>query len=122
MTSRRIASAVFFLVRLRLVLGRSQTADRGVGFHKLATQLLEFAELRHLALGLANGRRSGQGFGGGFAIDFIGESEMGAMSGLPGLMAATAWLATPTRGVRDATGAQVAKLSDLLSYHLTPLC
>ena len=43
------------------------------------------------------------------------------MRGLPGLMAATAELATPTRSAGDATGAKVAELRDLLSYHITPL-
>jgi hypothetical protein len=36
-------------------------------------------------------------------------------------MAATAELTTPARGAGDATGAKVAKLRDLLSYHITPL-
>ena len=62
--------------------------DRRVGFHKLPTQLLEFAELRHFSLGLVGGRRSGQGFGDDFATDLIGESEIGAMRWLSGLMTA----------------------------------
>jgi len=46
---------------------------------------------------------------------------MGAMCWLPGLMTATVWLATPTRGAGDTTGAKVAKLRDPLSYRLAAL-
>jgi len=106
-------------VRKQLIRGGPPTADLGVGTHKVPADLLEFAELRHFALGFADGRRRGQGLGDGFALDFIGETEMGAMTGLSRSMAATTGLATPTRGTGDATGAKVAELGDL-SHHRLP--
>jgi hypothetical protein len=85
------------------------------------TELLEFAELRHFLLGFANGRRRGQGLRDGFALDLIGEPEIGAVSWLTGSMAATTRLTTPARGAGDATGAKVAELSDSFNNDLTLL-
>jgi hypothetical protein len=85
------------------------------------TELLEFAELRHFLLGFADRRRRGQGLRDSFAIDLIGEPEIGAVTWLTRSMAATTWFTTPTRGAADATGTKVAELSDSSSKALTLL-
>jgi len=51
----------------------------------------------------------------------MGESEMGAVTRLTGLMAVTLWLTASTRGGGDAAGAQVAELCNALSNPLTSL-
>jgi hypothetical protein len=66
-------------------------------------------------------RQSRQGFGDRFAIDFIGEPEIGAMTRLARLMAATARLTTPARGAGNTTRTKVAELRDLLRNHFTLL-
>jgi hypothetical protein len=54
-TAWRMASAFLFLVRLRLIFGRPQLADLGVGLDQLTSESLELAELGHFALGLVYG-------------------------------------------------------------------
>jgi hypothetical protein len=73
------------------------------------------AELRYFSLRLAGRGGSGQRLGEGFAGNLIGEPEIRAVARLAGSMAATAGLATPTRGVRNGTRSKIAELSDLLS-------
>ena len=119
--SCRIASTVFFQLRFCPLIERPQTADLRVGSQKLASELLEFPELFHFSLGFLDRRRGGQRFRDGLPIDLIGEPEIGAVTGLTGLMAVTLWLTAATRGARNAAGAKVAELCDALSNHFTSL-
>jgi hypothetical protein len=111
--SCRIASAVFFLLRLGFVLDGPQPADRSAGFHKFAAELLESAELGHLTLGLTDRRPRRQGLRDRFAVDLVGEPEIGTVSWLAGAMAVATGLATATGGAGNGAGAKVAQLSDL---------
>jgi hypothetical protein len=96
-------------------------ADLGVGFDKFTAELLKIAELRHFSLRLAGRGHRRQRLGEGFAVNFMGEPEMGAVARLAGPMAATVWLAAPTRGVGDGTRAQITELSELLSDRVSTL-
>jgi hypothetical protein len=120
-TSWWIVSVVFCLFCLRFPLSRPRPADLGVGLDELATELLEFAELRHFPLGLVDRGGSRQGLGDRFTVHFIGEPEIGTVAGLSGLMASTIRLATAARGARNGTGTKVAELRNLLSDCLPTL-
>jgi hypothetical protein len=78
-------------------------------------------ELFYFSLGLLDRRRSGQCFRDGLAINLIGEPEIGAVTRLTGLMAATLWFTAATRGGGDAARAKVAELGNALSKQFTSL-
>jgi hypothetical protein len=63
--------------------------------------LLKLAELGNLALGLAPGGGTGEGFAHGLALPFISETEVGAVTGMTGLMAMTVGLAAAGRNAGD---------------------
>ena len=96
-------------------------ADLRVGSQKLTSELLEFTELLHFALGFPDRRRCRQCLRDRLAIDLIGEPEIGSVTQLTGLMAATLWLTASTRGGGDAAGAKIAELCNALSNQFTSL-
>src|SRR6516165_8333233 len=97
-----MASAGFFSGRFVAPPPPAADGRSRCGFPQLLTELLEFAELRYLLLGFADRRRGGQGLGDRLALDLIGEPEIGAVTRLTGLVAATLGLTTPTRGRGNA--------------------
>ena len=80
--SWRIASAVFFLWRLRLLLDWPQVANLSTHVDKLTAELLEFAKLGDLPFGLVDSGRVGERFRNGLALDLEGQAEIGAVARL----------------------------------------
>lgn len=94
--SSRIASTVFFQLRLGPLLDRPQTTDLRVGSQKLTSKLLEFPELLDFSLRFLDCRGGRSCFRDGLAIDLIDQPDIGAVTRLAGLMTATVRLTAAT--------------------------
>ena len=105
----------FSLTRRRLLFDRAQTANFGIGFDKLASELLKLAKLRYLSLCLAHCSWRRQRLGDRLAVHFVREPEVGAMPRFAGPMTATFRLAAPARSACDGTRTKVAELTELMT-------
>src|ERR1035437_4143124 len=112
-TSRRIASAVFFLGCWRDLLHGPQLADLFIDIQQLIAQFPEALALGDLALRFRQTGRRGKCFGDGFAIHLACQSIVGAVAGITGPMAVTVWISTTTTCSRNGARPQVTQLGDL---------
>src|SRR5437879_3227610 len=108
-TSLRMDSAVFFLGQQRVRFGWTYPADLRVDLDKFLMQTLQLSEFSDLSFGLSLCGTVGQRFGNGFAINLVGEPEIGAVARIFGLMAVAVGLATPARGGCYRATTQVAE-------------
>src|SRR5260370_7994098 len=77
-------------------------------------QTLQFSEFSNFSFGLSRCGLVGQGFGNCLAIDLVGQTEIGTMAWILGLMAMAVRLATPARGGTDGATTQIAQSPDLI--------
>jgi hypothetical protein len=75
--------------------------------------LFEPAEFSDLAFGLFLDSRSGQRFGNGFALLFVGQTRIRAMNRLVRLVAMTVGLTATTAGIGDGAAAEITKSGQL---------
>jgi hypothetical protein len=109
-----IASRVFFLFRQRVRFRWPHLTDLGVDLQELFVQGLVLAEFADFPLGLAHGGPIGQRLGDGLALSFVGETGVGTVAWLVGLMAMAVGLAATAGGGSDGTATQVAEGGDLI--------
>lgn len=108
------AAAVVFFLRQRLfLLHWPSAADLGVDFNELANELFEATEFSDLAFRLFLSGRSGQRFGDGFALLFVGQARVRAVRRLARLVAMTIGLTTTTAGIGDGAAAEITKAGQL---------
>jgi hypothetical protein len=110
-TSWRIASAVFFLWRQRL-LNRTQAADPFADFHEFMAELPVVPEFGNLPLGLAHSDWGRQRLGYGLTAHLVGEAQVGPVAGVIGLRTVTTRFTTTINGTDDGTGAHVLEVGD----------
>src|SRR5260370_2017913 len=77
-------------------------------------QTLQFSEFSNFSFGLSRCGLVGQGFGNCLAIDLVGQTEIGTMAWILGLMAMAVRLATPARGGTDGATTQIAHSRHLI--------
>jgi hypothetical protein len=79
----------------------------------LAAEALESMEGIYFRLGLAQFGWRRKGFGDRLATLFAGETVVGSMSGITGLVTAAVWLAAFAAGRGNGTAAKVTEREDL---------
>ena len=104
----------FFLGRKHVWFGRAHLTDLRVDLDKFLMQALQFPEFSDFSFGLSGRGLVGQCFGNGFAIDLVGQAQIGAMAWVFGLMTMAARFATSACGRSDRATTQVAQGSDLI--------
>jgi hypothetical protein len=102
-TSCRIASAVFFLRRLCLLLDGTDMTDLGVDVDKLTAESFEFAELGDFPLRFAQRGRVWQRLRNSLAFRFKGQPGSRTVGRLVGLVTAAVGLTTAAAGGRNRT-------------------
>jgi hypothetical protein len=82
-------------------LGRAHPADVRVDLNEILMQVLQFSEFSDFSFGPSHSGLIGQGFGNRLAIDLVGQTEIGAMAWVLGLMAMAVRFATSACGGSD---------------------
>ena len=77
-------------------------------------QVLQLTEFGDLSFGLSHSGMIGQGLGNGLAVHLVGQTGIGAMAWIFGLIAMAVWFTTSARGGSDRTTPQVAESRDLI--------
>ena len=103
----------FFLGGLRGLLDGPQAADLPIHIDQLAGESLKLTELSDLTFRLTDGCRSGQILRDGFAVDFLRELKMRAVSGVIRFGAMASGTATAPGRTGDGTGLKISEFGDL---------
>ena len=106
-------SAVFFL-RCEFLFRGASAADLLVDFQQLRRQLPKAVIGLHLALRLVQFGRRGKGLGDGLSLHLAGQANVGAVSGLVGLMASAVRFAAGAAGGGNGSAAKVGEAQHLL--------
>jgi hypothetical protein len=112
--SWRIDSAVFFLCGGLFLQNRSQAADLFVHFQQLLAQSPKAMVFLDLAPCLAQSSIGRKSLCHRLALHLAGESVVGTVAGVVGLVAMTARVATAPTRTGDRTGAKVAEIDQLV--------
>ena len=67
----------------------------------------------YFALRLTQFHSRGEGFADGLSVDLASQAEVGAMTGLVGLMTTTVWFSTTTLDRGDGAAAKITKFQEL---------
>ena len=76
-------------------------ADLRIDRNEFLVQALQLSEFSDLSFRLPDRRWIGEGFGDGLAVDLVGQTRIGAVPRIVGLMAVAVGLATPASGGGD---------------------